>query len=667
MNDQIFNFGKLIPDFSLFFNWSISSSEGISSLFCSFLIGVFCLFLLAALFSTGKSLHKIFFYFGILKDITKENLVTRRTQIKQDASKNKGCGWLWKEFDETLVYSEKQNKFFNTVDADYFFNTKILANGISNSRMMAAVPSFLTAIGVLGTFTGLQLGIGGLDLDTQNTEILKHGIASVVHGASIAFTTSVWGVFLSLCFNFIEKLFESILQHFITKLQDKIDFLFPRINADQSLLDISNSSKASEEALMELAEKIGNTMQKAMFEMGENVQIGMEKSLKKVMGPGIAKLVNASVALSESQADGSQQVLKELIGKFTDGLGAEGKKQQELMASTSGEVKKVMSSWGNDMNRFFSRLEHQFTTIEEESRRQNELLEERLRHNSDSQKKNTEEITEQLTHIMSRYAVNLEQKHENMTQTDSQRQKAFEGQVTHLNKNQTTMMAHFSELIDKHTIASKSVIAQVMSLGKEILGIQTGLKTVSTQMESAGENLHQTAITLQKTTNSVNKSNDTLTGAILDATRSNTALSNMNREVASEVRNLLASITFLKNDYIHTTDLLKQASQHAKSTFGELYKHQASYRLSLKKHIDETMAQVDQLMKNYSKQMDHALTGYAQQLNNALTNYGRHVEGQTQTRMQAWDKETQNYTSAMLGVVQAMKVLVEKMDTKNVR
>jgi len=112
-------------------------------------------------------------------------------------------------------------------------------------------------------------------------------------------------------------------------------------------------------------------------------------------------------------------------------------------------------------------------------------------------------------------------------------------------------------------------------------------------MESAGENLYQTAIALQKTTNSVNKSNDTLTGAILDATRSNTALSNMNREVASEVRDLLASITFLKNDYIHTTDLLKQAAQHAKSTFGELYKHQASYRLSLKKHIDETMAQVD--------------------------------------------------------------------------
>jgi len=227
-------------------------------------------FLAIALYKTWQSYRKRAFYFRILKNITKENLVSKREQIKQDMSKNKSCGALWKEFDQTLVYSTKETKLFNTLDADYFFNTSTLANGISNSRMMAAVPSFLTAIGVLGTFTGLQLGIGGLDLDTQDTEILKHGIASVVHGASIAFTTSVWGVFLSLLFNFIEKLLEAGLQYGITNLQEKIDHLFPRINAEQSLIDISNSNKSSEEVLMGLAEKIGDTMQKAVSDMGEH-------------------------------------------------------------------------------------------------------------------------------------------------------------------------------------------------------------------------------------------------------------------------------------------------------------------------------------------------------------------------------------------------------------
>ena len=662
-----FSFINLIPDFDLLSKGNITSSEGISALFCSILILVFLCFLLLAFFSAGRSLRKIFFYFKILKNITKESLVSKREQIKQDASKNKSCGALWKEFDETLVYSTKQSKLFNTVDADYFFNTGTLANGISNSRMMAAVPSFLTAIGVLGTFTGLQLGIGGLDLDTQNTEILKHGIASVVHGASIAFTTSVWGVFLSLIFNFIEKGLEAGLQNGITKLQDKIDHLFPRINPEQSLIDISNSSKSSEEVLMGLAEKIGNTMQKAVSDMGEQVQQGMKQSMQEVMGPGIERLVGASEELATKQADGSQQFLQELIGKFTEGLGAEGKKQQELMASTSGEVKEAMSAWGEDMNTFLTRLETQFIAIEEESRKRNVLVEEQLRNNSDSQRENAEKLTSQLNEIMTRYATDLEQKHENMTQTDSMRQKVFEEQVSKLNENQTTMMSSMEELIGKHTIASKSVIAQGVSLGKGVMGIQTSLKTVSTQMESAGENLHQAAMALQKTTETVNQSNAALTGAILDATRSNTSVSNLNRDVASKVKELLASIISLKNDYEHTTDLLKQAAQNAESTFTQLNSHQESYRLSLKNHIDETMTQVDKLMKNYGEQMDEALTGYAKQIDHALVTYGKHVEGQTHARMQAWDKETQNYTSAMLGVVQAMESLVDDMQVINAR
>ena len=667
MNDQSFSFINLIPDFDLLSKGNITSSEGISALFCSILILVFLCFLLLAFFSAGRSLRKIFFYFKILKNITKESLVSKREQIKQDASKNKSCGALWKEFDETLVYSTKQSKLFNTVDADYFFNTGTLANGISNSRMMAAVPSFLTAIGVLGTFTGLQLGIGGLDLDTQNTEILKHGIASVVHGASIAFTTSVWGVFLSLIFNFIEKGLEAGLQNGITKLQDKIDHLFPRINPEQSLIDISNSSKSSEEVLMGLAEKIGNTMQKAVSDMGEQVQQGMKQSMQEVMEPGIERLVGASEELATKQADGSQQFLQELIGKFTEGLGAEGKKQQELMASTSGEVKEAMSAWGEDMNTFLARLETQFSAIEEESRKRNVLVEEQLRNNSDSQRENAEKLTTQLNEIMTRYATDLEQKHENMTQGDSMRQKVFEEQVSKLNENQSTMMTSMEELIGKHTIASKSVIAQGVSLGKGVMGIQTSLKTVSTQMESAGENLHQAAMALQKTTETVNQSNATLTGAILDATRSNTSLSNQNKEVASKVKELLASIISLKNVYEHTTDLLKQAAQNAESTFTQLNSHQESYRLSLKNHIDETMTQVDKLMKNYGEQMDEALTGYAKQIDHALVTYGKHVEGQTHARMQAWDKETQNYTSAMLGVVQAMESLVDDMQVINAR
>jgi len=50
-----------------------------------------------------------------------------------------------------------------TVDGSEIFKESILGPGFCSSRLFLAIPSILTGLGVLGTFVGLQLGIGGLD------------------------------------------------------------------------------------------------------------------------------------------------------------------------------------------------------------------------------------------------------------------------------------------------------------------------------------------------------------------------------------------------------------------------------------------------------------------------------------------------------------------------
>ena len=48
---------------------------------------------------------------------------------------------LWREFDESLVFSSDQQKLFNTLDAEHFFNARTLASGLTASRLLAAAPS----------------------------------------------------------------------------------------------------------------------------------------------------------------------------------------------------------------------------------------------------------------------------------------------------------------------------------------------------------------------------------------------------------------------------------------------------------------------------------------------------------------------------------------------
>ena len=58
-----------------------------------------------------------------------------------------------------LVLVESRSRLFNTIDAPHFFNTYTLARGLTENRLVAAMPGILTAIGVVGTFAGLQMGL----------------------------------------------------------------------------------------------------------------------------------------------------------------------------------------------------------------------------------------------------------------------------------------------------------------------------------------------------------------------------------------------------------------------------------------------------------------------------------------------------------------------------
>ena len=170
----------------------------------------------------------------------------------------------------------------NTIDAGHFFNGHTLAPRITDSRLVAAVPGFLTAIGVIGTFAGLQIGLDGIsfsgDVDAQRADI-QYVIAS----AAVAFLTSVWGIFASVLFNIIEKYLEQNVKHNISDLQHTIDFLFPRIRPEQSLVSIATSSRSSEDSLNGLAERIGEQLQQAVSGMGEQVTTGIQEVMQPAM------------------------------------------------------------------------------------------------------------------------------------------------------------------------------------------------------------------------------------------------------------------------------------------------------------------------------------------------------------------------------------------------
>ncbi|MGV8268265.1 anti-phage ZorAB system protein ZorA, partial [Pseudomonas aeruginosa] len=156
-------------------------------------------------------------------------------------------------------------------------------------------------------FVGLTVGLEGLVGTSDEIEALKGGINKLISGAAVAFMTSVWGVFFSLLLNFVEKMFERSALGQIQQLQHDIDFLYPSIPAEQSLVHIAEYGKESKEELQELNERIGDRQKETLNGMSEEMQTALTDAMNNIMAPAIQTLVSTT-------RQQSTQVLRKPVG-----------------------------------------------------------------------------------------------------------------------------------------------------------------------------------------------------------------------------------------------------------------------------------------------------------------------------------------------------------------
>ena len=201
--------------------------------------------------------------------------------------------------------SEKQDdKLYATQDVESTVD-EIWSPEILQSRMFPTVSAILTGLGVLGTFVGLLIGLKGLDL-SGNMEELQGQIQRVADGASVAFMTSVCGVFLSLVFTFAEKYYSGRIAGTLRKLQKQLALLFPPLPIMQVFADMKTATKESENILGGLAVQIGDQMQQRLAPITQEIITQLARSIKQAKDL-IAGAVTQSGADTRARIDANTQ------------------------------------------------------------------------------------------------------------------------------------------------------------------------------------------------------------------------------------------------------------------------------------------------------------------------------------------------------------------------
>ncbi|MCL7422565.1 MAG: anti-phage defense ZorAB system protein ZorA [Methylobacter sp.] len=638
MKKTTFDLSSLWPDFSLLFNGGINQGEGLSAFFVLLLLIIAVLFFVYAVNGYSSATKKIRFYKDLIADIDQNELASKQRDLRNSALEHKEYGRLWKEFDESLVKSSDGTRLFNTLDAAHFFNESTLAGSLTQNRLLAAVPGFLTAIGVVGTFVGLQLALSQLQLQ-QNAGVdeLRNGIGSLINGASIAFMTSIWGIGTSLVFNFAEKALERRIRKDIHDLQNQIDYLFLRINAEQSLVTIADHSRSADETLQGLAEKIGDRLQEALVETTASIQTGLENSLNQIMAPAIQSLV-------DNANKGSEQALESLLIRFMEGVGEAGNSQRLMMEQASANVGNAVNSMGAQMHDFVRQLEQHQQDSKQLADAQTEQIKAQIQQITEASQQTLARTAENTQEVFQNMQQRIQQQYEQQQEIDQQRQAVFEQGLEKSKESQQQVMDRIEQMLEMQSAASgqnheqlKLLLDSFKQLAIENASVNQGMKQSSQQMASAANQLGVLSANLKETA-------DGLSEPVMQLLESNQQVANENKAVFEHTQDLLSGLGRLHAQFGEVSKTLLQASEHAESGFTALDQHLEAFKAGLKTHINDLESELAKLLNDYSEQ----------------------VQVQTYNRLNEWNEQTREYTTAMKDVVETMASIVDEIETKAV-
>jgi uncharacterized phage infection (PIP) family protein YhgE len=284
---------------------------------------------------------------AIFDDVTKENLATMFPEVSRRFQYGEFAA-AWHSFANTLVVrdvptpsGENQKQIYATGDATQFFNEDNLIR--INRGFLNALPGMFTGLGILGTFMGLIFGLQGISFGEST--LIQQGMEQLLAGLLIAFSSSVWGITLSISFTSIEKWALNRIETEIIPLQDGINRVFPLITEEVYLSHLLEASREQSKILQNFS-----------LELSDAVRQGINEGIGDGMASVVNQLTVATDKLTEFKQESTVEAVEHLIERFSEQLMGATQTQFDQLAEVVGHVADTMKGLGDDLQTHITQM-----------------------------------------------------------------------------------------------------------------------------------------------------------------------------------------------------------------------------------------------------------------------------------------------------------------------
>ena len=565
--------------------------------------------------------------FRVLRAIPKNSQDLTETNF----NKNKYLSPVW------IDYKNSFRKFDNLEKteelAENFFNQTNILGASANLKLLSSGPSIFVGLGILGTFIGLTLGIS--DFEMENTETIKSSITVLLGGMATAFSTSIWGMLLSVIYTFIEKWYSNKLSNKLHSLSYSLDQKYRATSEHKSiaesivrrevllevfsyqkedgskvrpgniLRDLHKESEQQTAALKEfstdLATKIEFGFDELLNDQKENIAPLLEMLGDKIDSLA-TKLNDPAKEMTEGVISDLKVAIESMVADLKSSVSESTKNEMEGIAKGLQDASKMLESVPDLIQSLNSNIKSDLDSLSERTR---ETIDQLGRKSNEAEER-WEQQQKIIIETLRTSVEKTEAETEKNIQKLSENSKNF---IEELMSSQSKVVNDLAASIESLQDNQKQLILDadqsICSTGKTIQEFDVLLNKFSEstiQVNQSLELLNSVNQKLQNTSNSFQSI----------AELSNDSTKQLNNAQSSFVRSLESA----EGNYKRTIDQIMEAMDSAKS----LSKEFTGDFSSIEEALGKIFEKIQSGLLNYEKTVRESTKNYLEEYTNGLVN-----------------------------------------------
>ena len=306
---------------------------------------------------TGRQLRLAIKRLSALK---KEGPLLDLDRVASEAMVNAALRHCWAEYRDTL-HGQKQvnaqgalevSRWRATAMANSFFAAPSLVEAPLRTEFYKHLPGILTGLGIIGTFSGLILGLQGFKV-SDDASVVRGSLETLIVSVGSAFVLSGSAILLAMLGTTIEKFVVNRRYTELDALCSLIDSLFDSGAGEEYLQRLVEASETSATQAMQMKESLVTDLKQVLTELTQqqiatmtatSAQLGsvITTSLTEGLAEPLARISDAVQTVGNSQGDAVNKLLTDVLGSFASQIegmfGSQMRGMNEMLLQTANTI-----------------------------------------------------------------------------------------------------------------------------------------------------------------------------------------------------------------------------------------------------------------------------------------------------------------------------------------